>query len=511
MGDFDLIVRGGTVVTPAGPVAADLGVADGQIRALGPDLSGAGGEVVNAAGLHVFPGVIDAHVHFNEPGRAHWEGFETGSRALAAGGGTVFFDMPLNAHPPTIDAPSFQLKLAAAQKKSVVDFAFWGGLVPQNLDRLAELADCGVIGFKAFMADSGIDDFPCVDDRALREGMKRAAQLRLPVAVHAESEAMTRQLAQDCLARARTSIRDYLASRPIAAELDAIRRALDLAGETGCALHVVHVSCGEGVQLIAEARRRGADVSCETCPHYLALTEADAEKLGPPAKCAPPLRSAQEQESLWQQLLAGELTTVGSDHSPSPPDMKQDANFFKVWGGISGAQHTLPILLTEAHHKRAVPLSLDLRFALRQRRQTVQPARHKRPDRGWGGCGPRAGGPRPGLRGPGGGAVLSSRPDSLPRPPVARSRRPHHIARPDGIQRWQDCGAAARTINQTCQMNELFGYTRDVVKARYALRTPAGFVAGWQPGWRDAVCVIADFRRHGRQLFPVARHAGTDQ
>ena len=358
MGDFDLIVRGGTVVTPAGLVKADLGVAGEQIRALGPDLSGAGGEVVNATGLHILPGVIDAHVHFNEPGRAHWEGFETGSRAVAAGGGTMFFDMPLNADPPTIDAPSFRLKLAAAEKKSVVDFAFWGGLVPQNLDRLAELAECGVIGFKAIMADSGMDDFACVDDRVLREGMKRAAQLRLPVAVHAESEPITRQFAQERLARGRTSIRDYLASRPVTAELDAIRRALDLAGETGCALHVVHVSCGEGVQLIAEARRRGVDVSCETCPHYLALTAADVEKIGPTAKCAPPLRSAREQGTLWQQLLAGHVTTVGSDHSPSPPDLKENANFFEVWGGISGAQHALSILLTEAHFKRGAPLLL---------------------------------------------------------------------------------------------------------------------------------------------------------
>jgi allantoinase len=358
MGDFDLIIHGGTVVTPGGPVIADLGVTSEHIRALGPDLSGAGGEVVNAAGLHIFPGVIDSHLHFNEPGRAHWEGFESGSHAVAAGGGTLFFDMPLNAHPPTIDAPSFQIKRAAAEKSSVVDFAFWGGLVPQNLDRLAELAECGVIGFKAFMADSGIDDFPCVDDQVLREGMKRAAQLRLPVAVHAESEAMTRQLTQDRVARGRTTIRDYLASRPIAAELDAIRRALDLAGETGCALHVVHVSCGEGVQLIAEARARGVDVSCETCPHYLALTAADVERLGPIAKCAPPLRSAKEQERLWQYLLAGELTTVGSDHSPCPPDMKENANFFKVWGGISGAQHMLSILLTEAHFKRGAPLPI---------------------------------------------------------------------------------------------------------------------------------------------------------
>ena len=326
MGDFDLIVRGGTVVTPAGPLAADVGVVGEQIRALGPDLSGTGGEVVNAAGLHVFPGVIDAHVHFNEPGRAHWEGLDTGSRAVAAGGGTMFFDMPLNAHPPTIDAPSFRLKLAAAEKKSVVDYAFWGGLVPRNLDRLAELADCGVIGFKAFMAGSGIDDFPCVDDRVLREGMKRAAQLRLPVAVHAESEALIRQLTRQRVAKGRTTIRDYLASRPIAAEID--------------------------------ARKHGADVSCETCPHYLSLTGADLERLGPIAKCAPPLRSAKEQERLWQQLLAGELTTVGSDHSPCPPDMKENANFFEAWGGISGAQHVLPILLTEAHFKRAAPLAL---------------------------------------------------------------------------------------------------------------------------------------------------------
>ncbi len=385
MGKFDIIVRGGTVVTPAGLVKADVGIAGEQIRALGPDLSGAGGEEVNAAGLHIFPGVIDSHLHFNEPGRAHWEGFETGSRAVAAGGGTMFFDMPLNAHPPTIDAPSFRLKLAAAEKKSVVDFAFWGGLVPQNLDHLAELAECGVIGFKAFMAHSGMDDFPCVDDRTLRDGMKRAAQLRLPVAVHAESEAMTRRLAELAGQASRppegrpalesnkawetlreaggtsallSSIRDYLASRPVAAELDAIRRALYLAGETGCALHVVHVSCGEGVQLIADARRHGVDVSCETCPHYLALTEADVERLGAVAKCAPPLRSAQEQEGLWRQLIAGALTTVGSDHSPCPPDMKQDANFFKVWGGISGAQHALPLLLTEAHLNRGVGLSL---------------------------------------------------------------------------------------------------------------------------------------------------------
>jgi allantoinase len=358
MADFDLILRGGTVVTSIGLKEIDVAVAEGRIVALAPQLLGTAREEIVATGLHIFPGVIDAHVHFNEPGRAEWEGIETGSRALAAGGGTIFFDMPLNAHPPTLDAESFQLKLAAAQKNSCVDFALWGGLVPQNVDRLEELAGCGVIGFKAFMSDSGIDDFSRADDTTLRNGMKRAAALQLPVAVHAESETMTKALAQECLRQNKTSIRDYLDSRPVAAELEAIGRAVDLAGETGCALHVVHVSSSEGVQLITEAKGRGVNVSVETCPHYLTLTEDDLEKLGAVAKCAPPVRSAGEQEKLWARVLTGEVDTIGSDHSPAPPAMKMDANFFKVWGGVSGAQHTLPLLLTEGHFKHGATLSV---------------------------------------------------------------------------------------------------------------------------------------------------------
>jgi allantoinase len=201
------------------------------------------------------------------------------------------------------------------------------------------------------MCHSGIGDFPAVDDDALREGMKRAAQLKLPVAVHAEDESLTRSLTQKMTARGRISIRDYLDSRPLAAELGAIRRALDLAGETGCALHVVHVSSGEGIALIAEARQRGVDVSCETCPHYLLLTEADMEKLGAVAKCAPPLRTRAEQQKLWQRVQAGEVTTIGSDHSPSPPEMKMDQDFFKVWGGISSVQHTLSLLLSRGSRR----------------------------------------------------------------------------------------------------------------------------------------------------------------
>ena len=258
----------------------------------------------------------------------------------------MFFDMPLNSSPPTLDAASFDSKLAVAREKSLTDFALWGGLVPWNLDHLEELAECGVIGFKAFMANSGIEDFGHVDHVTLREGMKRAAKLGKLVAVHAESELITSELTNRALRKGKAGVRDYLDSRPIPAELEAIHHALEIAGETGCALHIVHVSSGAGVALVASAQKQGVDVTCETCPHYLVLTEADVETLGAVAKCAPPLRTKSAQDVLWRYVQSGQVTTIGSDHSPSPPEMKQNANFFKVWGGISGVQHTLPLLLT---------------------------------------------------------------------------------------------------------------------------------------------------------------------
>jgi allantoinase len=362
MPQLDLLLRGGTAVTAAAVLPLDIGIADGKIATLGTSLQESSREVVDASGLHIFPGLIDSHVHFNEPGRTDWEGIASGSRALAAGGGTLFFDMPLNAHPPTLDAESFDLKLAAARANSTTDFAFWGGLVPANLDRLEELAARGVVGFKAFMCNSGIDDFASVDDLALKEGMKRAAKLKKIVAVHAESETRTRELTNEFLRAGNTSIRDYLNSRPIEAELDAIGRALALAGETGCALHIVHVSCGAGIALIASARNAGVDVTCETCPHYLVLTEDDMLELGAVAKCAPPLRAKPAQDALWEYVRAGEVNTIGSDHSPSPPEMKQDQNFFKVWGGISGVQLTLPLLLAEGQMKRDLALPLISRL-----------------------------------------------------------------------------------------------------------------------------------------------------
>jgi allantoinase len=358
MSDFDLIIRNPRVVTRDQVIAVDIGIRAGKIAGITPGLRDSAPEEIDASGLHVLPGLIDSHVHFNDPGRSDWEGIESGSRALAAGGGTMFFDMPLNAHPPTVDAASFDQKLAVTRASSLVDFAFWGGLIPGNVNQLQGLSDRGVIGFKAFMSNSGIEDFPRVDDATLREGMQRAAELGQLVAVHAESEAITSDLAARCAREGRTGILDFLDSRPIQTELDAIKRALELAQATKCALHVVHVSSGAGVALIAAAAQAGVNVTCETCPHYLTLTEDDVVALGAVAKCAPPLRSQRIQEELWTQLENGGITSIGSDHSPCPPGMKQGSNFFKAWGGISGVQHTLSLLLGEGHLKRKVPLPL---------------------------------------------------------------------------------------------------------------------------------------------------------
>ncbi|MGH2560236.1 MAG: allantoinase [Thermomicrobiales bacterium] len=357
MNDFDIVLRGGAVVTDEYVVSTDVAIAGGRIVAVEPEITGTAHEEIDATGLHVFPGVVDPHVHFNEPGRTEWEGWATGSRAFAAGGGTTCIEMPLNALPPTIDGPSFDAKQDAAAAQSMTDFALWGGLVPGNLDRLDELAERGVVGFKAFMSQSGTPDFEAADDLTLYEGMARAARLGLIVAVHAESDIITSRLAMRAVATGRTNVRDYLASRPAIAELEAIGRAILFADETGCVLHIVHVSTGRGVALVTAARVRGVDVTCETCPHYLVFTEEDVEAIGALAKCAPPIRSAMERNALWRRLESGEIAIVASDHSPAPPAMKQSADFFQVWGGISGIQSTLPLMLSEGHHGRGLPLS----------------------------------------------------------------------------------------------------------------------------------------------------------
>jgi allantoinase len=342
---YDLIVRGARVVRADGHSVADVGVADGQVVAVERDLEGPAADAVDARGMVLLPGAVDAHVHLNDPGRADWEGFATGTAALAAGGTTTAIDMPLNAIPPTLDGASFAAKAAAARGVARVDVALWGGLVPGPLDRLDELAAAGAIGFKAFMSASGVEEFEAADDLTLLEGMGRAARLGLPVAVHAESDVVTARLAARAVAAGRTSMRDYLASRPVVAELEAIGRAIAFAQETGCSLHVVHVSTGRGVALVAAARARGVDVTCETCPHYLVLDEEDAVALGAAAKCAPPLRPAVELEELWDRVLAGDVDLVATDHSPSPASLKQTGDdAFAAWGGIPGAQTLIALM-----------------------------------------------------------------------------------------------------------------------------------------------------------------------
>ena len=347
---IDIVIRGGTLVTPSGRRRADVAIEGESIAEIAPDLAGGRAEI-DAGGLFVLPALIDAHVHFNEPGRAEWEGAATGSRALAAGGGTVFFDMPLNSTPCTIDAQAFDRKRAALAASSIADFALWGGLVPGSIPQMADLAERGVVGFKAFMCNSGLPEFPRADDRTLHEGMREAARLGLPVAVHAESEEITNACAAAATGR---QARDVLASRPVEAELEAIGRALILARETGVKLHIVHVSSGRGIALAAEARAKGVDVSTETCPHYLFFTAEDLERLGTVAKCAPPLRAIEERDALWTELRRGRVDIVASDHSPTEPALKT-GDFMSAWGGIAGVQSTVAVLLDRSHEQRGLP------------------------------------------------------------------------------------------------------------------------------------------------------------
>jgi len=334
-------------------VRADVGVAGGCVVELSESISSAAGETIDATGLHVFPGLIDPHVHFNEPGRTDWEGVATGSSALAAGGGTCFFDMPLNSTPPVLDGEAFDRKLEACRAKSFTDFGIWGGITPSNLDTMEELADRGVVGFKAFMSGSGIDDFGRADDLTLWRGMKKAAELGLIVSVHAESEELTSRLTAEARAAGKTGVRDYLATRPIVAEVDAIRRAILFARETGCSLHVVHISSVAGGIEVVQSRHPSndprtprADVTGETCAHYLAFDETDVERIGARAKCAPPIRSRVEVEAMWRQLSDGAFEWVASDHSPAPASMKTSNDFFDIWGGVAGIQSTLAVLLS---------------------------------------------------------------------------------------------------------------------------------------------------------------------
>lgn len=353
----DLVVRGGLVVTPAGTLVANVGIAAGRVATIQQDeLSGH--EVIDARGLVVLPGAVDLHVHFNEPGRTHWEGWGPGSRSAAAGGVTTVVEMPLNSIPSTTSVDALNAKAAAAQGQSVVDFALWGGLVTNNLDELPGLARSGVIGFKAFMCESGTEEFTFVDDGMLHEGLARLADLGQFLAVHAESNWITQRLTEQLRGEGRRDRRAWGESRPPAAELEAIQRALFLAARTGCRLHIVHMSLPEGTEMIQAAKAAGQRVTVETCGHYLTLTDDDLVRLGPVAKCAPPLRGAETQEGLWRDVLSGRIDCITSDHSPCPTEDKTrgDEDIFDAWGGITGVQTLVPLMLTEGVHRRGMSL-----------------------------------------------------------------------------------------------------------------------------------------------------------
>ncbi|MBR3120701.1 MAG: allantoinase [Oceanobacillus sp.] len=359
MTTFDLIIRNGKIVTADSIVSGDIAVKEGKIVEVSNDkaIEGTAVKEINAEGLHILPGLIDSHVHFNEPGRTEWEGLETGSRSLAAGGATSFFDMPLNSTPPTINKANLDLKKERAEEKSIVNPYYWGGLVPENIADLKDLHENGVIGFKAFMSPSGIADFNNVDDESIFKGMKEIASLGSLLAVHAESTVICDQLAAEKQEQGKTTARDFVESRPIISEIEAVRRIISYAEATGCKLHIVHASSRKVVAVINDAKQRGVDITVETCPHYLSLTVKDLEEKGAIAKCAPPLRDEDEVEDLWASVAAGEINVIASDHSPAPASMKTITdNYFEGWGGISGAQSTLNIMLTEGYFKRNLPL-----------------------------------------------------------------------------------------------------------------------------------------------------------
>ena len=358
----DLAIRGATVISN-GALRRDILISDGRVTALTEPGAGSARSEVDAVGLYALPGIVDAHVHFNDPGRADWEGWEQGSRGAAAGGTTTVIDMPLNSLPPVLDGASFDRKRAAGERGSIVDFALWGGLTGPEAVPLAELASRGVVGCKAFLCDSGVPEFAALDDARLVPAFRAAAAAGLLVAVHAEDDA----LVATATARVREAgHRDpgaWAASRPAQAEVRAVTRACEAAREAGARLHIVHLSAAEALGPIGLARDAGTDVTVETCPHYLVFDENDVAREGPLLKCAPPIRDTANRELLWSALLGGRIDLVASDHSPCPGADKDRGreDIFAAWGGVSGAQSLLPALLTEARRRSD---GLDLKAVL---------------------------------------------------------------------------------------------------------------------------------------------------
>ena len=348
----DLVIRGRRVVTPEGVRAATVHVAEGRIVRVGaweevmPDVP-----VVDAGESIVMPGLVDTHVHVNEPGRTEWEGFETATRAAGAGGVTTILDMPLNSIPATTTADALEVKRQAAREKSVVNVEFIGGVVPGNAGDLEALRDAGVRAFKCFLSPSGVGEFPAVNESDLREAFPVLARLGLPLMVHAEDPA--------CLLPSRGASRvygDYLTTRPVAAERAAITQLVELMARTPTPVHIVHMSSATSLDIVRTARARGLPLTVETCPHYLTFAAEEIPDGATEYKCAPPIRDKAERDALWEAVIAGGIDLIASDHSPCLPAMKEtEGDFFSAWGGIASLQFSLSAVWTGARTRALKP------------------------------------------------------------------------------------------------------------------------------------------------------------
>ncbi len=353
--DFDLVVRGTRIVTGAGIVAGEVGVRGGVIAAIEPLGSNlAGTEVLELdQDETLIPGLVDTHVHVNEPGRTEWEGFASATRAAAAGGVTTLIDMPLNSIPPTTSVEALNLKRSVAADQAFVDVGFWGGAVPGNKDDLRPLHEEGVFGFKCFLIHSGVDEFPHLEPAEMAADLKELASFDSLLIVHAEDPAVI----EHAPTAGGKEYRTFLASRPRGAENTAIAAVIEAARSTGGRAHILHLSSSDALPMIAAARAEGVRLTVETCPHYLTLKAEEIPDGATAFKCCPPIREDANRELLWQALLEGTIDCIVSDHSPSTLDLKDldNGDFAVAWGGVSSLQLGLSLIWTEAQ-QRGIPL-----------------------------------------------------------------------------------------------------------------------------------------------------------
>lgn len=350
----DLVIRSRRVVLPGGMSPATIHCEAGRIRRVGAYDEPLPASVLtrDRGGFIVMPGLVDTHVHVNEPGRTEWEGFATATAAAAAGGITTIVDMPLNSIPATTTVAALETKHASAQGRVLVDVGFWGGVVPGNRRELNALCDAGVCGFKCFLVPSGVDEFQAVDEHDLRAAMPVLASRGVPLLVHAESPAA---LAAVTSGSHPERYESWLSSRPAAAEVEAIAMVIALCREFGTRVHIVHLSAAEALPMLEAARRDGLPLTVETCPHYLSFCAEEIRDGHTMFKCAPPIRGRANREALWRGLSDGVIDLIAADHSPCPPSMKRDGDFFAAWGGIAALELSLAAVWTgAAAHGHAV-------------------------------------------------------------------------------------------------------------------------------------------------------------